>query len=101
VVNPTHIAVALEFDSKALSVPVVSAKGIGREAQQMREAARDAGVPIVRNVALARALDAQVDVDDEVPEGLFDAVAQVLAWAAEMRGQPMQRDGGDGNVGVE
>jgi type III secretion protein U len=91
VVNPTHIAVALEFDAKALSVPVVSAKGIGREAQQMREAARDAGVPIVRNVALARALDAQASVDDEVPEGLFDAVAQVLAWAQEVSGR-MQAD---------
>jgi type III secretion protein U len=89
VVNPTHIAVALEFDAKALCVPVVSAKGVGREAQQMREAARGAGVPIVHNVALARALDAQVDVDEEVPEGLFDAVAQVLAWAQELRVQAM------------
>lgn len=92
VVNPTHIAVALEFDAKALSVPVVSAKGAGREAQQMRMAARDAGVPIVRNIALARALDAQVDVDDEVPEGLFDAVAQVLAWAEQGRAQTADND---------
>jgi type III secretion protein U len=58
----------------------------------MREAARDAGVPIVRNVALARALDAQVDIDDEVPEGLFDAVAQVLAWAQDLRSNSMHRD---------
>lgn len=92
VVNPTHIAIALEFDAQALTVPVVSAKGAGREAQQMREAARDAGVPIVRNVALARALDAQVDVDDEVPEGLFDAVAQVLAWAQQVRSEVMSND---------
>jgi type III secretion protein U len=91
VVNPTHIAVALQFDAKTISVPLVSAKGEGPEARRMREAAVAAGVPVVRNVALARALEAQVEVDEAVPEGLFDAVAEVLAWAQQVRDR-MQAD---------
>ena len=87
VVNPTHIAIALQFDPGTIAVPLVSAKGEGPQARRMRQAALAAGVPVVRNVALARALDAQVELDEEVPEGLFDAVAEVLAWAEQVRGR--------------
>jgi type III secretion protein U len=87
VINPTHIAVALEFDAAGTEPPSLTAKGHGATARAMREAARDAGVPIVRNVALARALDRDVDIDEAIPEDLFDAVAEVLVWAQQLRQQ--------------
>jgi type III secretion protein U len=87
VINPTHIAVALEFDAAASEPPSLTAKGHGAIARAMREAARDAGVPIVRNVALARALDRDVEIDEAIPEDLFDAVAEVLVWAQQLRQQ--------------
>ncbi len=87
VVNPTHIAVALEFDIAGGEPPSLSAKGHGATARAMREAARDAGVPIVRNVALARALDREVEIEEAIPESLFDAVAEVLVWAQQLREQ--------------
>ena len=87
VVNPTHIAVALEFDIAGGEPPNLTAKGHGETARAMRAAARDAGVPIVRNVALARALDRQVEIDEAIPEDLFDAVAEVLVWAQQLRQQ--------------
>jgi type III secretion protein U len=88
VVNPTHIAVALEFDAAVASEPPsLTAKGHGAIAHAMRAAARDAGVPIVRNVVLARALDREVEIDEAIPETLFDAVAEVLVWAQQLRQQ--------------
>jgi type III secretion protein U len=90
VVNPTHIAVAIEFDAHRDDVPIVTAKGHGRVAGAMRAAAAEAGVPIVRNVALARALDHAAEIEDPVPEELFDAVAEVLVWAQQLRQQQQQ-----------
>jgi type III secretion protein U len=92
VVNPTHIAVALEFDIAGGEPPCLSGKGHGPVARAMREAARDAGVPIVRNVALARALDREVEIDEAIPESLFDAVAEVLVWAQQLREQQQTAD---------
>jgi type III secretion protein U len=87
VVNPTHIAVALKFDIAGGEPPSLTAKGHGPVARAMREAARNAGVPIVRNVALARALDREVEIEEAIPESLFDAVAEVLVWAEQLRQQ--------------
>lgn len=79
VVNPTHVAVALRHDRAAGGAPVVVAKGAGRAAAVIRSAARRAGVPIVRDVPLARALHRLAELGDEIPEELYEAAATVLA----------------------
>lgn len=79
VVNPTHLAVALHHDRAAGEAPRVIAKGTGRDALRIRSEARRAGVPVVRDVALARALHRLAEVGDEIPEELYEAAAAVLA----------------------
>ena len=79
IVNPEHIAVALRYDQASMDAPEVVAKGEDLVAQQIREVARRHGVPIYRDVALARALH-QLELGDEIPEALYDAVAEVLRF---------------------
>lgn len=85
VVNPTHIAIALEYDADSRPVPVMSAKGEGPLAQAMREAATDAGVPIIRHVQVARKLYEDGAIDDVIPRDMFDAIAQIVLWAGRVR----------------
>ncbi len=85
VVNPTHVAVAIEYDRETCSVPTVSMMGEDHVARAMREAAEEAGVPAVRNVPLARDLLARAEVGGLVPADLFDIVAEVILWAREVR----------------
>jgi len=82
IVNPTHLAVAIFYSAEKVPVPVVTAKGRNQEAYQMIGAAEKAGVPVFRNIMLARKLFADVEVSQPVPEELFDAIAEVLAWIA-------------------
>jgi flagellar biosynthesis protein FlhB len=78
VVNPTHLASALRYDQAGGdSAPVVVAKGDGELARRIVEAARDFGVPVVRDVPLARAL-AELEEGDAIPEALYEAVAEIL-----------------------
>jgi len=85
VTNPTHIAVALTYEPGETDLPVVTAKGEDHEADLIRKAAEDAGVPIMRNVALARGLNEKIEIDDYISSEFFQAVAEVLRWAEEMR----------------
>jgi flagellar biosynthesis protein FlhB len=77
VVNPTHIAVAIRYDKDKDAAPIVLAKGELLLADRIRQAAREAGVPIFRDVSLARALR-DVQEGDEIPEALYEAVAEIL-----------------------
>lgn len=79
VVNPTHVAVALHHQRGSGQAPRVLAKGLGQAAARLRSQARRAGVPIVRDPPLARALHRLAEVGDEIPEELYDAAAAVLA----------------------
>ena len=79
VVNPTHLAVALGHDRAADEAPRVLARGAGREAARIRTAARRAGVPVVRDPPLARALFRLAGVGEVIPRELFEAAAAVLA----------------------
>jgi type III secretion protein U len=79
VVNPTRLAVALRHDRGGDAAPRVIAKGAGPAAAAIRSAARRAGVPVVRDVPLARALHRLAEVGDEIPEELYEAAAAVLA----------------------
>lgn len=92
VVNPTHIAVALYYQPEETVVPMITAKGEGDMARLIREAAEDAGVPVMRNVLLARQLNYRGDEDDFVPQDLFDAVAEVLAWAERVRQEASENE---------
>lgn len=85
VVNPTHIACALAYDPSLHPAPVLLGKGEGPIAAAMREAAETEGVPIIRNVELARALHDKAVIDDIVPQDLFAAVAEVILWARRVR----------------
>ncbi|HVJ01233.1 MAG TPA: EscU/YscU/HrcU family type III secretion system export apparatus switch protein [Sphingomonas sp.] len=93
-VNPTHIAIALDYDRETCPVPVIAAKGAGALAASMRAEAEEAGVPIIRNVKTARALWARGEIGEIVPEDMFDAIAAVILWAAKARGgeAPMWHD---------
>ncbi len=81
VTNPTHIAVALLYDPDQTDLPVVVAKGEDYEAKLIREAAEEAGVPIMQNVQLARSLHEKVELEEYITEEFFTAVAEVLKWA--------------------
>jgi flagellar biosynthetic protein FlhB/type III secretion protein U len=85
VVNPTHVAIAIDYDRERCPVPMVSAKGEDHVARAMREAAEEAGVPIVRNVPLARDMLARAEPGELVPPDLFDVIAEVVLWAREVR----------------
>ena len=80
VTNPTHIAVALRYDRKAMQAPRIVAKGIRKNAEQIREIARQHGVPIVENKPLARLMFKYGKVGREIPAQLYAAVAEVLAY---------------------
>lgn len=82
VVNPTHLAVALRYEDEQMEAPLVVAKGEDDLARRIVAAAREAGVPVMRDVPLARALFA-LEVGDEIPEALYEAVAAVLHAAME------------------
>ncbi|KQR38268.1 MULTISPECIES: flagellar biosynthesis protein FlhB [unclassified Microbacterium] len=83
-VNPTHVAVALRYEP-GKSAPRVVAKGAGIVAQKIREKAEEAGVPMVRDIPLARALHSACDIGREIPEELYTAVAQVLAFIEHLK----------------
>lgn len=85
VVNPTHVAIAIEYDRTTCPIPIVTAKEEDDVAMAMREAAREAGVPVVRNIELARTLLARSEVGDIVPQDLFNIIAEVVLWAKEAR----------------
>jgi type III secretion protein U len=78
VTNPTHLAVALYYDSEETPLPVVLAKGEGALAERMMEAAREAGVPVMQNIPLARSLTAQAQVGQYIPSELVEPVAELL-----------------------
>lgn len=84
-VNPTHVAIAIDYDRETCPVPTLSAKGEDDIARAMREAAEAAGVPIVRNIPLARDLLARGEEGEIIPRDLFEVMAEVILWAKEVR----------------
>lgn len=83
--NPTHYAVALSYRHGEMAVPRVVAKGAGGMAASMRDIAHRHGIAVVQRPALTRALYAQADVDDELPQAFYRDVAQLLSWVIAMR----------------
>ena len=83
ITNPTHYAVALRYEENT-QAPMVVAKGVDNIAQQIKKVARENDVHIVQNPPLARTLYAEVELDKPIPERLFSAVAEVLAYVYKM-----------------
>ncbi|MBM7632608.1 flagellar biosynthesis protein FlhB [Geomicrobium sediminis] len=91
ITNPTHYAVALKYDDSSMTAPKVIGKGVDYMALRIRKIATDHDIAIVENRPLARALYDGTDVDDEVPEDLFRAVAEVLAYVYRLENETKQR----------
>jgi flagellar biosynthetic protein FlhB len=85
IVNPTHFAVALKYDPKKMRAPVVLAKGLDLVAQNIRRIAEEHRVPVFEAPKLARALYRSTDLNKEIPNGLYVAVAQVLSYIFRVR----------------
>jgi flagellar biosynthetic protein FlhB len=87
IMNPTHFAVALKYESGKMVAPVCVAKGVDALALRIRAVAEDNDVAVVENPPLARALYAAVEVDDPVPPEHFKAVAQVIGYVMRLQGK--------------
>jgi flagellar biosynthetic protein FlhB len=80
VTNPTHLAVAVKYDKEKSSAPVVVAKGAGLIAEKIKEIARENNIQVIENKTLARSLFKFVEIGMEIPETLYKAVAEMLAY---------------------
>ncbi len=83
--NPTHYSIALRYDAAKMGAPVVVAKGVDLVALRIREIATQAGVPSIMAPTLARSLYYNTELEQEVPAGLYQAVAQILAFVYKLR----------------
>ncbi len=91
VTNPEHFSVALRYDQTLDKAPVVVAKGSDHMALKIREIAREHQIDIVPAAPLARALFYTTELEQEIPEGLFTAVAQILAYLYQLKQYRKQR----------
>lgn len=87
ITNPTHFAIALQYDAANMEAPVIIAKGMDHVALKIREVAKEHGVLTMENKPLARALYERADIGDSIPADLFQAVAEVLAYVYKMKGR--------------
>jgi flagellar biosynthetic protein FlhB len=85
ITNPVHLAVALEYDGTRMIAPRVVAKGAGVIAENIKEIARKHGVPVVENKPVAQLLYKMVDIDGLIPEKLYRAVAEILAYVYSLK----------------
>jgi type III secretion protein U len=85
VTNPTHYAVALDYEEGRTPLPVILAKGEGELARRMIETARQAGVPILREAQLARSLYEEGLENAFIPKDLIEPVAEVLRWVRNLK----------------
>jgi flagellar biosynthesis protein FlhB len=87
ITNPTHFAVALKYDRQKMIAPIVLAKGMDEMAQAIKKIAKENKVVLVENRFLARELFDQVDENEAIPESLYAAVAEVLAYVYRLKGK--------------
>ena len=87
ITNPTHLAVAIKYDKASSGAPIVIAKGADHLAKRIREVAKENKIEIVENKPLARMLYFNVDLEQEIPQDLYQAVAEVLAYVYKLKNQ--------------
>jgi flagellar biosynthetic protein FlhB len=85
ITNPTHLAVALAYDPALMSAPTVLAKGAGVIAQRIKEIAREHDIPVIEDKPLAQSLFKLVEINELIPENLFQAVAEILAYVYQLK----------------
>lgn len=85
ITNPTHIAVAIKYDKDLYNAPYIVAKGADLIAENIKKVAREHSVPIVENKFLARTLYNTLDIGDLIPEDLYEAVAEILAYVYSLK----------------
>lgn len=85
ITNPTHYAVAIKYDRDSFDAPYVVAKGVDLIAENIKKIATENSIPLVENKLLARSLYDTVDINDMIPEDLFEAVAEVLAYVYSLK----------------
>jgi flagellar biosynthetic protein FlhB len=83
ITNPTHYAVALRYE-RGMNAPVCVAKGVDLIARKIREVATEHGIPIVENPALARAVHASVEIDQEIQPEHYKAVAEIIGYVMRL-----------------
>ena len=86
ITNPTHLAIAIEYDPDKMTAPKVVAKGAHYVAQKIVSIAKEYKIPIVQNIPLAHSLYKQVDIDREIPPDLYKAMAEILAYVYRLKG---------------
>jgi len=91
ITNPTHFAVALQYDAAKMKAPLVIAKGQDLIALKIREIAEANKVPIVENPPLARALFSSAELDKEIPMTHYEAVAKVISYVYQLKGKRLRR----------
>ena len=89
ITNPTELAVAIQYEPKTMSAPVVVAKGAGLLAQRIRRLALENGIPVVEKKPLAQALYKDVELNRPVASQMYAAVAEVLAYVYQLKGKKM------------
>jgi len=91
VTNPTHYAIALQYDAAEMGAPKLVAKGVDHLAKKIREIATENGVPILENPPLARAIYAAVEVNQEIPGEHYKAVAEIIGYVMKLKGEAARR----------
>ncbi len=87
ITNPTHYAVALQYEMATMEAPKLVAKGVDAVAERIKKTAEENDVPVVENPPLARALFAAVDLDEEIPVEHYKAVAEVIGYVWRLKGK--------------
>lgn len=90
VTNPTHFAVALQWNRVSMEAPMVTAKGQDHVAHRIREIAEENEVPVIENKPFARALHAEVEIGDTIPEKYYEVMALILAEVYKLSGKTVE-----------
>ena len=93
VTNPTELAIAIQYDPEAMAAPIVVAKGAGMLAQRIRRLGLELSIPIIEKKPLAQALYKEVDLNHPIPDKMYAAVAEVLAYVYQLKGKKITRPG--------
>jgi flagellar biosynthetic protein FlhB len=89
ITNPTELAVAIQYDATTMNAPIVVAKGAGEVAARIRRLALEHGVPVLERKPLAQALYKDVDINRPIPDKMYAAVAELLAYVYQLKGKPL------------
>jgi flagellar biosynthetic protein FlhB len=87
ITNPTHLAVAIQYDHDNMVAPKVVAKGANLVAFRIADIARANNIPVVQNIPVARAIYGSVEIDQEIPPELYAAIAEILVYVYRLKGQ--------------